>query len=246
MYRYLSSFLLGLLFLCWAACETDRDGDLMKITLNDSLTVTVSPPPGPLANGVDSVPILCRLNSVADSAFFQFDYAAAGGMVLGLREGKLFLKDDEATAHLRAGLVPGTYSLSVFLNNDVQYARHFSITLAPSLPDTLLVEADKSMADTTSNSFVTFSVYLRKTRGAVSLARSISARAYQLRGTDTVDVGRFAGLVSNRSDSAGKISLQYYTDTRDLDNSHVVEVAFSSGTNQNRITTSIYRLVVKQ
>lgn len=210
----------------------------ISFTVNGSITV--------LADGQQTLPILCELKEADTTDFFTFNFPdTAGRLLLTTDVNKEFMEHDTATILFQASTYPGVYTFATQLDGRETTNHSFTITTQPSLPDTLLVDADKSIADTAAGSVVNFTVYLKRKIGYVSNHTPIDVTAYQVRGGTNVTVGRFTGLSTNGSDPTGKVQIQYFTDTGDLDRSQLITVVFSSPNNNNGTTTTVYSLKTK-
>jgi hypothetical protein len=221
-----------------AACHRDSDfvpySSVIKYTFSDTTKF--------LADDSSRVNVQIRTTGATDSDYFTVTFPVAGGTLeYPDASNKIYVQNNMASFNILSGSTAGSYPLSLQFKTKSQSYIQFIIPEKPSLPDLLLVEASRSVLDSTTTATV-FTVTLKRLKGSVSTGLSIGASAYQLKNNVTVNVGRFTGLSPNKADSTGKVTLSYFSDTGGIDPSLPVYFKFYSlGSNWQQIS-AIYMM----
>ena len=214
-------------------------GKVLTLTLLDATGEEVSN--SIRADGATIVKLKAEVNHNRN-VFNQVTFTASSGNLLG---NSLVNTDEENIAYLDF-MVSQTVE-KVFFTAEVgsskKYFDNAELNPISSSPDFIIVEPTLvSMPLGSSNSI---DIYLRKEEGLVSLNSGVSIRSYQILDDNSeMDVGRFIGLSSARSDENGLINVTYRTDTNDIDSSKPIFLEVSSENDDFEIISTTIQISI--
>lgn len=230
-----------LLLLCLYACnkpdELSPSSAFFKFNLTDTANVKA-----------DGVSIFTLSVSIPPNSAEKFKKIIFSATTLGTfitSSTQTVDTGGKATVKIRVGIDSGYHLLSASIDGST-IKKDITYFINPARADSLLVDANKSFADTLPGMPTEFTVYYKRMTGLVSKGSLIEARAFQVRNvTDTIPVGRIENLSNKKTDATGVIKFNYYTDTRDIDNTKLVTVEVSAWNDANTKIKKSYLLRVK-
>ena len=143
---------------------------------------------------------------------------------------ELSFEQNNITCLLKVDQDTGTYFIKVSLKDgsEVKMEKTLSFDLQPAFPDSISLEPDALTFNFTDHTQVSLTTFLLRNNGLVTKGRTANFRAYQIGAlpTDTIQVGRFAGLFNNFSTAEGKLqtSVKFFTDVPGVDSNKIVYI----------------------
>jgi len=227
--------------------------DEKKVTLSQqnvpmpTLTVSIKNPQA-IANGVDSTKIEITSSNAANKSI-KIE-TSEGTINDGLTsQTKTFMtsldKDGKKSIFLQLANKVTKYFVKVSLTETPDITDTKDFTPKRAAPDTIIIESNAATAALKTP--ISLEIFLRRSKGKVSEDTPITIEAYQRDNpTQLRKVGRFKGVSSLISDSNGKITLSFHTDTNDIDVNFPVIITATAKNNQNKeIKTEIKLTLTK-
>lgn len=225
--------------------RTDTSFHVAALTNENVLSVNTDPATGIKADGITLVRISGKLSNTTEKSV---TITTTEGTLLSSEQPKSITVQTgpagqyQATLQVAAEIKP--YIITVKAGNTWLLTRSF--TTERAYPEKLAIEPTTLLADTTASTTpIPLTIYLQRESGKVSTGTGVTAKAWQLNDQgQQEEKGRFTGI-SNLSDSDGKLTLHYHTDTSDFLKNKPITVEVSSRNDNGTTITSAIKLRIK-
>lgn len=199
------------------------------------------------ADGVSLIKLNGSVPAEASDSFRKMTFTATTLGIFVMSASQVADVNGKASAQVRTGLDSGLHLVTASIDGNANLKREITFYLKAAHPDQVLIDVNKSIADTTAGAPTEVTVYLRRSSGSVSKGLKVTGRAYQVRnaGIDTIAVGRMESLVSKVTDNTGTIKFNYHTDTRDIDATKIVTIEITALNDNGSPVRARYLLRVK-
>jgi hypothetical protein len=227
---------LSLLLICFFGCKKYNPA---LTNINTDFSLIVQDTTGVRDDGTTLVPVV--FNKLTETQ---------NGLTVTLTCGHGKLLDSVFTldsnnmvkTYLRVAQDTGKYFIQATVNMGTtpKAQKTLLFSLRPAMPDSIFFETDSATLHTKTP--ITIMPFLYRKYGLVSLNTTVSFRAFQVIAlNDTVNVGRFTGVLANGSAANGKLAnVTFYSDTHNIDTTKMVTIRASVPNDQRKI---VYRQV---
>lgn len=173
---------------------------------------------------------------------------SGGGAFLGVNATEAKVNIDENNVAFLEYQIPNAVGRIFFEASVDGYDAIFntaSIDLIRSYPDSIVVEPAASSVALNEN--VSIDAYLLKSLGKVSQGTAPKFEAYQLADNDVkIEVGRFIGIPEAVTDGNGKVTVTFFADSPNIDQTKPILILVTSRDDDENIISELIQLEIAE
>ncbi|WP_111308877.1 hypothetical protein [Confluentibacter sediminis] len=214
------------IFISFFSCNNDDDnytGDIIILEVQDDSGQSTD---SALANGETLIVLTAKISPNADNSIQNIEFNKSDGKFLGIAGATATRPINENGTASIIVKVPNKVE-RLFFNckvsfNGKEYFSEAALETNRAYPDILIIEP--STINVSIPATIILNTFLSRSDGDVSEETAANFTAYQIINGVNVEVGRFTNLNNAYTNHEGLITVNFHTDTNDIDTSKPVVI----------------------